>query len=466
MLTVEKLSKRFEGERTLDAVSDLNFILERGQFIAIVGRSGSGKSTLLAMLGGICRPSGGRVLLDGTDQWVLRDDAHADFRNSKIGYVFQFASLLPTLRVIDNVALPALVGGAVDERKAYAQAAELLARVGLSDRADYYPGQLSGGEQRRVAIARALINSPEILLADEPTADLDEETEVEILNLLIDIHQVLNLTLVVVTHNPEIADRADRVLTMRGGQAVVSSLTDRIKRVQYQKEATAEAAERIREIFDRAPTAADQVRLGEGIERLIGRVFMWIVPMILVAWAINYGITAYEQKQSDARLEKRLALEDLAVKDLRADIQDVTFGPGRSYILSIYLRNTNPDRVFYVMSPSVRAFVQVGSSWQEVPLKPVDKSNRKVSKIEGTHVFKYSMEPDVHNFAELIPCYMHVRFTNDMLLSPSDQPKDDLIERNDNYYVYLKPHDAKDADILRKLSFPGTPPIWIPMPPH
>ena len=219
MLTVEKLGKRFVGERNLDAVSDLSFSLERGEFIAIVGRSGSGKSTLLGMLGGISRPSSGRVLLDGTDQWLLSDDAHADFRNSKIGYVFQFASLLPTLRVIDNVALPALVGGGVDERKAYAQAAELLGRVGLSDRTDHFPGQLSGGEQRRVAIARALINSPEILLADEPTADLDEETEAEILNLLIEIHQVLKLTLVVVTHNPEIAERQIESLPCEeGGQ--------------------------------------------------------------------------------------------------------------------------------------------------------------------------------------------------------------------------------------------------------
>jgi ABC-type lipoprotein export system ATPase subunit len=466
MLTVEHLGKRFQGERTLDAVSDLDFTLERGQFIAIVGRSGSGKSTLLGMLGGISRPTSGRVVLDGADQWSLDDDAHADFRNSKIGYVFQFASLLPTLRVIDNVALPALIGGAVEDRKAYAQAAELLARVGLADRADYYPSQLSGGEQRRAAIARALINSPDVLLADEPTADLDEETEAEILNLLIDIHRVLRLTLIVVTHNPDIADRADRVLTMRGGRAVASELTERVRRTQYKQEATEEAAERVREIFERVPTSTDQVRLGEGIERLIGRFILWAVPMVALVWAINYAVADYQQKQIEATVEHRLALEDLAMKDLRAEVKDVTFGPDNSYNVSIYLRNTTPDQVFYMMSPTVRGFVQVGSSWQEVPLKIADTSAKKILKIEGTQILTYVMRPDVHNFAELLPYYMHVRISNDMLISPSDQPKDDLIERNDSYYVYLKPHDADDVAILKKLKFPGTPPVWIPMPPH
>jgi putative ABC transport system ATP-binding protein/macrolide transport system ATP-binding/permease protein/lipoprotein-releasing system ATP-binding protein len=118
------------------------------------------------------------------------------------------------------------------------------------------------------------------------------------------------------------------------------------------------------------------------------------------------------------------------------------------------------------MSPEVRAFVQVGSNWQEVPLKPVDSSSKKVLKIEGTRIFKYVFTPDVHGFAELLPYYMHVRISNDMLVSPGDQPKDDLIERSDNYYVYLKPHNADDAAILRKLKFPGTPPVWVPMPPH
>jgi putative ABC transport system ATP-binding protein/macrolide transport system ATP-binding/permease protein/lipoprotein-releasing system ATP-binding protein len=465
MLTAESLSKRFGGERTLDAVSELNFELEKGRFIAIVGRSGSGKSTLLGMLGGISRPTAGNVLVDGTNQWLLSDDDHSDFRNRKIGFVFQFASLLPTLRAIDNVALPALVGG-VEDRKAYARATAFLNRVGLRERADYYPSQLSGGEQRRVAIARALINSPDILLADEPTADLDEETEEEILNLLVDIHRAFNLTLVVVTHNPVIADRADQVLTMRGGRAVVNRVGQGPKRSLYQRQATAEAAEQIKQIFEATTDASDRVRLGEGIERLIGRFIMWIIPMILIACGINAAVTDYEQRQIDARVERRLALEDLAMKGLRAEVKQVTFGTDHTYNVDVYLRNTTSGQTLYVMSPTVRAFVQVGSSWQEVPLKPADPSSKNVLKVEGTKVLRYILEPDVHGYAELLPYYMHVRISNDMIVSPSNQPKDDLIERSDNYYVYLKPHDADDTAILRKLKFPGTPPVWIPMPPH
>ena len=189
MLKVENLGKRFSAERNVDAVSNVSLELESGQFLAVIGRSGSGKSTLLGMLGGISKPTSGSVIVDSVNQWSLNDDAHSDFRNRTIGFVFQFASLLPTLRAIDNVALPALIGGGLDYNEAYARAHTLLNHVGLSERFDSFPGQLSGGEQRRVAIARALINSPSVILADEPTADLDQDTEEEILNLLVDIHR-------------------------------------------------------------------------------------------------------------------------------------------------------------------------------------------------------------------------------------------------------------------------------------
>src|SRR5215471_21362921 len=226
MLSVSGLAKRYGTEHTVDAVREVSFELERGRFLAIVGRSGSGKSTLLAMIGGISKPTCGSVSIEGIDEWSLDDNACADFRNRTIGFVFQFASLLPNLRAIDNVALPAVIGGTLKAHEAYALARTLLSRVGLGNRLDAYSGQLSGGEQRRVAVARALINSPKLLLADEPTADLDEETEQEILNLLVDIHRALGITLVVVTHNAAIAERADIVLEMREGSARASELRD------------------------------------------------------------------------------------------------------------------------------------------------------------------------------------------------------------------------------------------------
>jgi len=467
MLSVRSLSKRFSGERTVDAVCAVDVELERGRFLAMVGRSGSGKSTLLAMIGGISRPTAGSVLIDGVDQWSLHDSARADFRNRTIGFVFQFASLLPTLRAIDNVALPALVGGVLGYRESYARAHALLDRVGLGERFDSFPGQLSGGEQRRVAIARALINAPEVLLADEPTADLDEKTEEEILNLLVEIHRAFKLTLVVVTHNRAVAARADQLLEMRAGQAATSEVQESPAPAKTNSHAAEQAAQ-VRSIFEipAQAAAAERVRLGEGIERFLGRFFLWAIPLCLLIWGLNLVIERYEQGVIAAKLSQRQALEELAMSGLRAEVEGVNFGPGTSYLVSIYLRNTTAAQPIYVLSPTVRAFVQVGSSWQEVPLRPADSSAPKVLKVTGKQVYRYLLQADVRDFAQLLPYYMHVRISNDMLISPRSEPRDDLVERNDNYYVYLKPHGADDAAILSKLKFPGTPPVWIPMPPH
>jgi putative ABC transport system ATP-binding protein/macrolide transport system ATP-binding/permease protein/lipoprotein-releasing system ATP-binding protein len=151
---------------------------------------------------------------------------------------------------------------------------------------------------------------------------------------------------------------------------------------------------------------------------------------------------------------------------LRAEIKDVTFGPGKSYDVSVYLQNTNATQPIYVLSPTVRGFVQVGTSWQEVSLKPVSASPQKVLKITGEQIYHYTFESNITDYAQLFPYYMHVRFTNDMLVSSSSQPKSDLVERSDSYYVYLKPHEASDDAIMKKMHFPGKPPVWIPMPPH
>jgi ABC-type lipoprotein export system ATPase subunit len=520
MLKLENLSKRFSAERNVDAVSEVSLELARGQFLAVVGRSGSGKSTLLSMIGGINKPTSGNITIDAVNQWTLKDNEHAEFRNQTIGFVFQFASLLPTLRAIDNVALPALIGGNLDYKEAYAKAHALLNHVGLKERFDSFPGQLSGGEQRRVAIARALINSPTLILADEPTADLDQDTEEEILNLLVDIHRAFDLTMVVVTHSNSIAERANQILRMSQGRVVsleqsqtasfepptgetkaiyidiakgaaVNEETENVEPINtdstnidpinshqlkssdnapISKSASMAASrERVDSIFQNAGevSTADAIRLGEGVERLIGRLVLWIIPIILLVWGLNTVIAMYEQNMLDAKENQRIELEDLAMKDLRADIQSVTSGRGKTYIVTIYLHNFRTDnKPIYVMAPAVRGFVQVGSGWQEVSMKPVNTGTPKVLKIVGNQLYQYVLEPDVTSYAELLPYYMHVRITNDMLISPSDQPKTDLVERNDNYYVYLKPHTVDDATILKKMKFPGKPPVWIPMPPH
>lgn len=464
MLSVISVAKSYGGERSVDAVKNVSLELEQGKSLAIVGRSGSGKSTLLGMIGGISRPTAGEIVIDGVNQWSLDDNKRAELRNQKLGFVFQFASLLPSLRAIDNVALPCLISGKLKGSEAYARARALLDRVGLSHRADAYPGQLSGGEQRRVAIARALVNSPSLLLADEPTADLDEITEGEILNLLMDIHQALNVTLVVVTHNPEIAARADRIIEMRAGEAVAKEAVAK-QEMATQEIGKQETARSIYEISAQQ-ASAHKVKLGEGMERFLGRFVMWLVPACLFAYGLNWAVEKYESDVIEAKAQQRLALEELGMQGLRADVKNVELGNGKTYVVSIYLRNTKGDDPLYVMSPTFRTFVQVGTSWLEIPTKPLKASSGQVLRITGTQMLTYEIEPDVPNFTQLLPYYMHVRFTNDMLISPRSQPKDDLIERNDSYYVYLKPHDADDKAILSKMKFPGKPPVWIPMPPH
>lgn len=461
MLVVEKLSKRYSNERVVDAVKEIDLALEKGRFLAVVGRSGSGKSTLLAMLGGISRPSSGSLKIGGVDQWCLDENAHADFRNRKIGYVFQFASLLSNLRAVDNVALPALIGGWLSRQEAYLRARILLDRVGLADKIESYPGELSGGEQRRVAIARALINSPEILLADEPTADLDEETEEEILNLIVDIHRAFELTLVVVTHNPAIAERADVVLRMQAGGA-------ELEECGGERPERTPCVSTIPDIYN-APSDVirhQKIELGMGIERLIGRLVMLVVPLLLLTFCVHAAITFCQRSIIEKAESEQRQLEELAMSGLRADVKDVVFSGRGDYIVSIQLTNTLGEKPIYLMAPAVRGFVQVGSLWQEVPMEPAVSPASRVLKVTGTQIHKYVLKPDVKDFAKLIPCYMHVRIANDMLISDSSQPRKNLIERNDNYYVYLKPHDAKDKEILKSLKFPGAPPIWIPMPPH
>jgi ABC-type lipoprotein export system ATPase subunit len=205
------------GRGLIEAVRDVALDVPAGQFAAIVGRSGSGKSSLMAMIGGLSRPTSGHVLVDGVDIWSLGVNALARFRRRQIGYVFQFPSLLQTLRVIDNVALPALL----DQREAasdiYERAGIILDGIGLGGHADAYPSEISAGEQRRTVIARALINAPRLLLADEPTSDLDEQAEREVIGELLRINREGKTTLVLITHNLALTTGADQIIQIADG---------------------------------------------------------------------------------------------------------------------------------------------------------------------------------------------------------------------------------------------------------
>lgn len=214
ILELKHINKSFGS---LQVLRDVSLTVQRGELLAIVGPSGAGKTTLLQIAGTLDRPDSGSVLYSGEDVMRLRDRRLSAFRNSHIGFIFQFHRLLPEFSALENVMMPALIGG-MPRRKARANAAELLELLGLTDRADHRPAQMSGGECQRVAVARALINEPSVILADEPTGALDSANRQEMQHLFTSLRDRLGQTFVLVTHSDELAAIADRVVTMADGQ--------------------------------------------------------------------------------------------------------------------------------------------------------------------------------------------------------------------------------------------------------
>ena len=218
MIELRGVSKTVQsGGQPLTILHPLDYTISSGEFVAIVGPSGSGKSTLLGLLAGLDAPTTGQIVIDGTDITTLTEDRLARLRGEKIGFVFQFFHLVPSLTAFENIMVPMEIAG---RRDAVARARQLLEEVGLSDRGHHYPSQLSGGEQQRVAIARALANDPPIVLADEPTGNLDSSTGRHIMDLLLSVRHNRTTTLVLVTHDSALAGLADTRLTLRDGRPV------------------------------------------------------------------------------------------------------------------------------------------------------------------------------------------------------------------------------------------------------
>ena len=218
ILRVEDFVKTYwKGENQVNAVDHISFSIDKGEFVAIVGASGSGKSTLLHLLGGVDRPTSGKVFIDGKDIYSLNDDNLAIFRRRQIGLIYQFYNLIPILNVRENITLPCdLDGQKVDEKRLD----ELIKTLGLEKREKHLPNQLSGGQQQRVSIGRAMINNPALMLADEPTGNLDSKASDEIISLLKLSNKKFNQTVVIITHDLEIAKEAERVITIEDGKII------------------------------------------------------------------------------------------------------------------------------------------------------------------------------------------------------------------------------------------------------
>ena len=216
-IIAENLVKQYgNGDATVTAVADISFSIDEGEFIGVMGESGAGKSTLLGMIGAMNAPTSGRLMVDDIDVYNLGQEQRADFRREFLGFIFQSFHLVPYLTVIENVMLPLAIVKA-DKKKKRMMAEAALAQVGLSDKADRLPGQISGGEKERVAIARSIVNEPPVLLADEPTGNLDTQTTREIMELLSQLNKE-GMTIVMVTHSPDCAEYAQRVVRVSDGR--------------------------------------------------------------------------------------------------------------------------------------------------------------------------------------------------------------------------------------------------------
>ena len=223
ILKINGLERTYKsGSKELTVLQNVSFEVEKGQTFSIVGPSGSGKTTLLGLAAGLDTPNAGKIELCGHDLNSLNEDERAQLRNEQVGFIFQNSQLLPTLTALENVSVPLELQGA---KNAITKAKELLNKVGLGDRIHHYPSQLSGGEQQRVAVARAFSNSPSILFADEPTGNLDEETGEKIIKLLFNLNKEAGTTLVIITHDLDLAARTQQILRLKGGKILTNETT-------------------------------------------------------------------------------------------------------------------------------------------------------------------------------------------------------------------------------------------------
>lgn len=481
LISARGLGRTYSTSRgPIVAVDAVDLEVEPGEFLAICGRSGSGKSTLLGMIGGLCRPSTGSIVIGGTDLRTLSPGALADFRARHLGFMFQFAGLLPNLRAIDNVALPALLRSG-EQGDAYARARDLLGQVGLTERWDSYPGELSGGQQRRLAVARALINRPALLLADEPTNDLDEQAEAEVLTLLQELHKSSATTLIVVTHDPGLAAQADRVVTLRSGRLVSGRRSASIlaevphplsaSRRDDLEDSTSESVgsdgpfeNEPESLVSLAPTPP-----GAGFARFLLGFLGWVAVAVGVLYALDLTSARFQRQAIERRVITRKKSEQLAMQQLRADIHDVVYLSEGQYEVTVYLENFAPDQPFFVLGPELRAFVQIDHGWQPISVHRSGSDQDRVQELRaGRRLVPFTFRIDTDRYDELIPGYFHVRLTSVMVVSASAEPTEDLFERTDDYYVYLKPQRLSDDEIRTRNHWkPGAiVPRWIPMPAH
>lgn len=462
------------------AVDRADLRVGAGEFIAIIGSSGSGKSTLLALLAGLCRPSAGETLFNGRP-WSYRPGPGGG-RAGSVGLVPQDGGLLPGLRVVDNVLLPAVLAGK-SQQEARSRAMGLLERFGLDSRWDAYPAELSGGQRRRVAIARALVAEPAVILADEPTGDLDELAAARIAQILGEIRSARKTAVVVVTHDPVVARMADRVVRVRGGQCLPvevppadplsASVTGQVDL------GLSPAGEEDRTvggitaggIFEPAPAGLTPAEPGSGMRGILlgWLVFLAGVALALAVVAVLDRTIAGGQRAvvREAKAQRKLA-EEMALQDLRADVEDVTMTPDARVSVIVFLQNYRPDRPLHLLGPSLEAGVQRNGRWEAIPLQvqgePV--GIRTIAADKATVTARFDIPAGRND--ELLPGYLHLRIGAAMVVSDQPGGGGDLFDRQDAYYLYLRDPRRTEEEVRRANGWgeKSAVPLWISMPSH
>lgn len=469
LVKANNLSRIYSTPRgQITALDGIDLEIEAGEYLAICGRSGSGKSTLLGLLGGLCKPTRGTVLIDGQDIQSMSARERSHFRARRCGFLFQSSGLLPNLRAVDNIALPALLAG-MTQNESYARARQLLEQVHLLDRFDAYPSALSGGQQRRIALARALVNRPLLLLADEPTNNLDEVSEVELLKILRDLPSRSGTTLVVITHQAQLAKQAGRMIYLREGKIAWSGRPSWQEKDQL--DVSLESALPIAlppAINPAVPSVSEVPPMGVGLISFCLGFIGWMLLAVVLLAGIDFLAGRLQRQVLVQRGKARSQAQELALQKLRADMESVRHLPNGDFEITIYLDNSNSDHPIFVLGPQVRVFIQVDRNWQEIPSQSVGFEENEVREVTGKSLFSLRLRTDLPRFDELLKGYMHLRVRNLMVVSEKEEAGEDLFQRNDDYYIYLRPHNISEAEV-RKLNgwkqgafVPG----WIPMPSH
>ena len=443
VLEASGLRRRYDKVGVFDA----SIRVASCESVAVLGRSGSGKSTLVAMLAGLCRPDAGTVTLhidQPFDLWSLTTAERCRLRRGPIGFVSQFTSLLPALTTLENLMLPAQLAGAGGPSDLQTLALDGLKAVGLEHRSDTLASQLSGGEQRRAIVARGLMARPRLLLADEPTSNLDDASEEDVFRCLQQLCTSAGTALVMVTHNQALAKRCDRLLVLDQG----------VLREPGSTLASSPA---------RAATHCDEshkdVADPQRRRLLLGG---FTVAMALTG-AAGLATRAIQHRKEVARQASN-QIQRLAFSGLSAELSSLERMGSAGYRGTIAVENLDVLQSLYLLPLDVQIYVQQGNRWNPFAATWSDAS-REVVQLRQPETLQFELRELPAQFTELVPGYLHVRVDVTYAIADGPDPEQNPVERRDSFFVYLLPI-RPDVEKLAQNSFPGDPPLFIPMPPH